>query len=192
MPDGDPPDASGLLDRASAGDEGAAGRLLELVYEQLRALAASYLRGERAGHTLQPTALVHEAFLRLQAGSPVRYQNHTHFFAVAARAMRQVLVDHARRRAAAKRGGDPERVTLDDGLQLGGDAESRVIDVLALDEALERLGKLDERQARVVELRFFGGLTIDEAARVLEVSTDTVEDDWAMARAWLKRTLSCR
>ena len=188
----DPPDASELLDQASAGDEGAADRLLVLVYDQLRGLAASYLRAERPGHTLQPTALVHEAFLRLHAGRPVRYESRTHFFAVAARAMRNVLVDHARRRAAAKRGGDAERVTLDDGLELGGPAGAQPIDLLALEEAMERLEQLDARQARVVELRFFGGLTIDEAARVLGVSTDTVEDDWAMARAWLARTLRGR
>jgi len=164
--------------------------LLALVYDELRRLAARYLRGQRAGHTLQPTALVHEAYLRLAKGGALPVDDRTHFFALAARAMRQVLVDHARRRAAAKRGGDPERVTLDDTLELGrGGEEGRRLDLLALDEALERLERVSPRQCRVVELRYFAGLTIAEAAASLGVGTRTVEDDWALARAWLQRRL---
>jgi RNA polymerase sigma factor (TIGR02999 family) len=155
------------------------------IYAELRSLAAGYLRGERPGHTLQPTALVHEAFLRLGslsgcAESPARFK------ALAARTMRNVLVDHARRRAAAKRGGERQRVTLDEGLAFLARGE---LDVLALHEALERFAALDERAARVVELRFFGGLTEPEAAEALGVSLRTVEGDWRMARAWLREAL---
>jgi len=164
--------------------------LLPVVYDELRRLAARYLRGQRGGHTLQPTALVHEAYLRMAKGGALPLDDRTHFFALAARAMRQVLVDHARRRAAVKRGGDPERVTLDDTLEIGrGGEEKRRLDLLALNEALERLSP---RQCRVVELRYFAGLTIAEAAESLGVGTRTVEDDWALARAWLQRRLRRR
>ena len=183
-------DPVSLIEGSSRGDEQAAARLFVAVYDRLRALAARYLRAERGGHTLQPTALVHEAYLRLVGGRAVKFDGRTHFFAIAARAMRQVLVDHARGRAAAKRGRDPERVTLADTLGLVANQEARQLDVLALDDVLRRLERLDPRQARVVELRYFGGLTIAEAAGALGVSTRTVEDDWAMARPWLARELS--
>ena len=181
-----------LLAGASAGDEAAASRLMVVVYDELRALARRYLRGERGGHTLQPTALVHEAYVRLAGGSPVKVADRNHFFALAARAMREVLVDHARRRAAAKRQPGGERVTLDDALGLAARDEPRQLDLLVLDEAMVQLERLEPRQARVIELRFFGGLTIDETAAVLGVSTDTVEDDSAMSRAWLARRLRVR
>lgn len=185
-------DTVALLARASAGDEVAASRLTLVLYDELRVLARHYLRGERAGHTLQPTALVHEAYLRLAGGSPVKVADRRHFFALAARAMREVLVDHARRRAAAKRQPGGERVTIDDALGIAARDEPRQLDLLLLDEAMVQLERLEPRQARVIELRFFGGLTIDETAAVLEVSTDTVEDDSAMSRAWLARRLRAR
>ena len=185
-------DALELLGGASAGDEAAAAQLMLVVYDELRALASHYLRRERAGHTLQPTALVHEAWLRLAGGRPVKVADRRHFFALAARAMREVLVDHARRRAAAKRKAGSERVTLDDALGLEAPDSPRQLDLLVLEEAMVQLEKLEPRQARVIELRFFGGLTIDETAAVLGVSTDTVEDDSAMSRAWLARRLRAR
>lgn len=176
-----------LLGRMKAGDRSAAERLMPLVYTQFRALAAQYLRKERGNHTLQPTALVNEAYLRLLDQSRVQWQGRTHFFAVGAQAMRRILVDHARRRQRLKHGGQRARVTLDEGVALSPDRDQ---DVLALDEALVKLAELDERQAKVVELRFFAGLTVDEAAEVLDVSKRTVEGDWTMARAWLHRELS--
>lgn len=176
-----------LLTQAQAGDARAAERLAPQVYEELRRLAAVYLRGERPDHTLQPTALVHEAYLRLIDASRVDWCDRAHFFRTAARAMRRVLVDHARARGAEKRAGAWQRITL-----AGLDPESAGPDfeLLALDELLERLAVLHERHAQVVELRFFGGLTIAETAVALGVSETTVEDDWAMARAWLQRQLT--
>ena len=176
-----------ILQDLSGGDEQAAARLLPLVYEELRALAASFFARQTPGHTLQPTALVHEAYVKL-AGSDVEWEGRAHFFAVAARAMRQILMNHARDKSAAKRGGGWGRITLDDAVTPPGSTSSE-IDLLALDEALTGLGALSERQAQVVELRFFGGLTIAEAAHVLGVGTTTVEDDWHMAKAWLGREL---
>jgi RNA polymerase sigma factor (TIGR02999 family) len=176
-----------LLGQMKAGDRGAAERLMPLVYGQFRALAAQYLRKERGNHTLQPTALVNEAYLKLLDQSRVQWQGRTHFFAVGAQAMRRILVDHARRRQRLKHGGQRARVTLDEGIALSPDRDQ---DVLALDEALVKLAELDERQAKVVELRFFAGLTVDEVADVLDVSKRTVEGDWTMARAWLHRELS--
>jgi len=161
--------------------------LASLFYDELRALAAGYLRRERAGHTLQPTALVHEAFLRLVEAENLRDVDRAGFLAMAASAMRRVLVDHARARAAEKRGGDAERITLDSGL---GPVPGPDLDVLALDEALARLAALDERQAKVVELRFFGGLAVEEVADVLGVSKRSVEADWTLARVWLRRALA--
>jgi len=171
-----------LLARAGQGDADATARLLEIAYEELRGLAGAYARGQRAGHTLQPTALVNEAFLKLVHGEPPAWNDRAHFIAVAATAMRQVLTDHARARQAAKRGGEWEKVSLS-GLRIedGGDE----IDLIALDDALEKLRAFDERKHRVVELRFFGGLTVEEVARVLELSTTTVESEWRAARAWL-------
>jgi RNA polymerase sigma factor (TIGR02999 family) len=160
--------------------------LLPLVYQELRRLAASYLRRERPGQTLQPTALVHEAYLRLLKDRPDRWQNRAHFCAIAAHSMRQILIERARARGALKRGGAQPRVTLDEALVAGGD---RSIDLVALDEALERLAAIDPGQARLVELRFFGGLTVEETAEAMEISPATVKRHWAVARAWLAREL---
>jgi RNA polymerase sigma factor (TIGR02999 family) len=163
-----------------------ADRLLPLVYDELRALAGHYLAGERPGHTLQPTALVHEAFVRLAQQSRVDWQGRTHFLAVGAQAMRRILIDHARGRGRERRGGAARRVPLE-GLDPA--APVPAADLLALGEALERLAALDPRQARVVELRCLGGLSMDEVAAELGVSKRTVEGDWKMARAWLRRAL---
>lgn len=168
-------------------DPAAVERVFELVHGELRNLAANLLRHERIGHTLQPTALVHEAFLRLADGKEVEWEHRAHFFGVAARAMRQVLVDYARQRGAAKRGGDLQRVTLDD--QLEAISESGV-DLLELDKALTRLSSEDDRAARIVELRFFGGLTEEETALALNISRRTVQREWWMAKMWLRRELS--
>ena len=169
-------------DRASA-----ASKLMPLVYDEFRALAARHLRRERADHTLQPTALVHEAYLRLIDQTRVDWQGRTHFFAVGAQAIRRILVDHARQRKRQKRGGGAGRVVLDESVAL---APQRAEEILALDEALEKLGKLDTRQAQVVEMRFFAGMSVEEVAEVLGVSKRTIEGDWTMARAWLMRELS--
>src|SRR5215207_1176433 len=160
--------------------------LLPLVYKELRRLAAAYLRRERPGQTLQPTALVHEAYLRLMKDRPDRWQNRAHFCAIAAHSMRQILIERARARGAAKRGGARPRVTLDEGLVAG---EDRSIDLLALDEALERLEAIDADQARLIELRFFGGLTIEETAEAMDISPATVKRHWTIAKAWLSREL---
>jgi RNA polymerase sigma factor (TIGR02999 family) len=164
-----------------------AARLMPVVYDELRRLAAGYLRRERPGQTIQATALVHEAYLRLIAEQPHQWNDRTHFLAVAALSMRQILVQRARRRNAAKRGGDPERITLDD--RLLASSGSSPVDVIALDEALDRLTALDAQQARIVELRYFGGLTVEEIAETLDISPATVKRHWTLARAWLKREL---
>ena len=155
------------------------------VYAELRRLAAAYLRRERPGQTLQPTALVNEAYVRLVGQHP-RFQNRAHFCAIAANAMRQILVERARARHAQKRGGGAARVTLDEGLLR---SPEPAVDLQALDEALTRLAALDSRQARIVELRFFGGLTLEETAEALAISPATVKRDWSVARAWLAREL---
>ena len=164
---------------------------MPLVYDELRKLAASYLRRERPGQTLQATALVHEAYVRLISEKAHSWQNRTHFLAIAALSMRQILVQRARARRAAKRGGDPARITIDEQLlpaaTRGAPDE---IDLVALDEALDRLAALNERQAKIVELRYFGGLGVEEAAEALGISPATVKRDWTLARAWLKRELS--
>lgn len=176
-----------LLQAFGRGDPQAAEKLLPLVYEELRSLAAGFFRRERPDHTLEPTALVHEAFMRLVDQTAIAWKDRTHFFAVAATAMRHILTDHARRRNAAKRGGDWERITLDAAVTPPTESS---IDVVALDTALTKLAALDERKHRIVELRFFGGLTVDEVARVLDVSRTTVESDWRGAKAWLSLELS--
>ena len=160
--------------------------LLPLVYEELRAVAGAFIRSERHGHTLQPTALVHEAYLWLADKHRIHWQDEHHFVAVAASVMRRVLVDHARRRNTDKRGGDRLRVTYFETPTLEGEE----LDLLELDEAMNRLAELDPRQTQVVELRFFGGLKVDDVARILGVSSRTVEADWSMARAWLLRELN--
>ena len=179
-------DVSRLLVEIGRGDRSAGDRLMPLLYEELRKLAARSLRKERRPHTWQTTELVHEAWLKLAGDRSGALQDREHFLALAAQAVRRVLVDHARRRAAAVRGGDWHRVTLDSA-ELG--AESEPLDVLALDALLARLGELDDRQAKVVEMRFFAGLSIEETARVLGVSPGTVKGDWLMARAFLRREL---
>jgi RNA polymerase sigma factor (TIGR02999 family) len=188
MPDLSRDDPSLLLEPARQGDRQAAARLLPLVYDQLRRVAARFLDAERAGHTLQPTALVHEAYLKLIDQSRADWQGRTHFIAVAAEAMRRILVDHARARLAQKRGGGAhQRVTLHDALSI---VVAPEIDVLALDAALTRLASLNERHARIVELRFFGGLTVPEVAASLGIAPTTVEKSWAVSRAWLRAELS--
>ncbi|MGH9722218.1 MAG: sigma-70 family RNA polymerase sigma factor [Bryobacteraceae bacterium] len=157
------------------------------VYDELRRLAAHYLRGERPGHTLQPTALVHEAYLRMIGQQTIDWRNRAHLLGVCASMMRRVLVDHARGNVAAKRGGGRQKVMLEQAELIG---VERPMDLEALDEALTRLSQLDERQARVVELRYFGGLDVDEAAEVLGVSAPTIKRDWNSARAWLYREIT--
>ena len=172
------------------GDDRPADALLPIVYDELRRRAAAYLRRERPGQTLQPTALVHEAYLRLLKDQPGRWQNRAHFCAIAAHAMRQILIERARARGALKRGGAQPRVTLDEGAIAG--AEPPSIDLLALDDALTRLEALDPEQARLVELRFFGGLTVEETAEAMNISPATVKRHWTLARAWLARELAGR
>jgi RNA polymerase sigma factor (TIGR02999 family) len=181
-----PADITGLLDDWGRGDPHALDRLVPLVYGELRRVAARQLRREREGHSLQPTALVHEAYLRLVDQRQVHWQSRAHFFAVSAQVMRRILVDHARRRKAAKRGDDVERVSLAQDIAA---PASDAISVLALDRALERLETADPGLARIVELRAFGGLTVDEVAHVLKVSPSTAKRDWRTAKAWLVREL---
>lgn len=187
-----------LLRDASAGSESAADRLLPLVYDELRRLAQHYLAQERPDHTLQATALVHEAYLKLVDQSRAEWSDRAHFLAVAAGAIRRILVDHARGKRRQKRGGDAARAEFRD-VECGtgiaarppmhADAASQ-LDLVALDEALDSLAQLNERQARIVEMRFFAGLSIDEIAKLLNTSARTVDGDWAMARLWLKRQIT--
>jgi RNA polymerase sigma factor (TIGR02999 family) len=182
---------TGLLLRWSEGDAGALDRLLPLVYAELRRIASKQLRAERQEHTLAPTALVHELYLRLVDQRRATWQNRAQFFGLAAQLMRRILVDHARTQKAAKRGGSATRMSLDDLIE-GGLTEpdaGPAADVLAIDEALERLASLDQDQARIVELRFFSGLTVEETAHVLSRSPRTVKREWRLARAWLYREL---
>jgi RNA polymerase sigma factor (TIGR02999 family) len=181
-----PHDVTALLADWSRGDRGALTQLLPLVYEELRGIAARQLVRERIGHTLQPTALVHEAYLKLVDQRQVDWQNRAHFFGVAAQIMRRILVDHARRHAASKRGDGVRCVSLDDAREM---PASDDIPILALDHALGRLESIDSDLARIVELRAFGGLTIEEAAHVLNVSPSTAKRDWRTAKAWLNREL---
>jgi RNA polymerase sigma factor (TIGR02999 family) len=180
-------EATRIVNALATGDPHAAEELLPLVYDEFRRLADDYLRQETRAHTLQPTALVHEAYLKLIDQTRVNWQGRTHFFAVGAQAMRRILVDHARARHRAKRGGGWQRIELDDHLLLSPDRDA---DLLAVDEAIEKLALLDPRQARIVELRFFGGLTMDEVAEVIGVSKRTVENEWTIIRAWLRRELA--
>jgi RNA polymerase sigma factor (TIGR02999 family) len=181
------PNVTQLLIGWSNGDRAALDSLLPLVYEELRQQAARYLRRERVGHTLQTTALIHEAYLRLIDQKNVHWQNRAHFFGIAAQLMRRILVDHARTRTRAKRGGSNLRVSFNEANLL---AASQDLDIVALDEALARLAELDEQQSRIVELRFFSGLSVPETAEVLRISPATVKRDWSMAKAWLHRELS--
>ena len=182
-----PPRVTELLLAWSGGDQGAFDKLYPLIYDELRRLAAHYLRRERPGHTLQPTALVHEAYLRLIDQTRTRWQNRAHFFGAAAQMMRRILVDHARQHGAAKRGGGERRVTLAEGAAF---APERGVDLLALEDALNKLERVNPQKSRLVELRFFGGLSTEEAAEVLGVSAATVTREWRAAKAWLHRELS--
>lgn len=183
----DEPDVTNLLVEWRQGDDAALARLIPIVYGELRRVASARLRREDTAHTLQTTALVHEAYLRLVGLERMSIQNRTHFFAMAAHLMREILVDHARRKHAVKRGSGATMLQLDD---LAAGADSAIVDVIAIDEALGELASLDERLCRVVELRFFAGLSIAEAADALGVSSATVERDWTVAKAWLLQHLS--
>ena len=178
---------SELLVRWRGGDNEALGSLIPLVYAELRKLARGYLRRERPNHSLQSAALVHEAYVRLAGKSSPDLQNRTHFFAVAARLMREILVEHARSRGAVKRGAAVANISLDEALCI---PQQSSVDVLLLDAALTRLAQLDERQCRIVELRFFAGLSIDETSEALAVSAATVSRDWTTARLWLRREIA--
>jgi RNA polymerase sigma factor (TIGR02999 family) len=183
----DPPvNLTALLLRWGQGDQQALERLVPLVHRQLKQIARRCMAGERAGHSLQATALVNEAYVRLIDGKAVQWQDRAHFLAVAARVMRRILVDHARARGNQKRGGGAARVTLDEALVVASDSRQ---DFVALDDALQALAAFDERKSRVIELRFFGGLSVEETAAVLEVSRDTVMRDWRLAKVWLQREM---
>jgi RNA polymerase sigma-70 factor, ECF subfamily len=184
-----PGEVTRLLAQLNGGNQDALAKLMPLVYQELRLLAGHYMRDERPGHTLQATALVHEAFLRLADQDHADWQCHTQFTGVAAQLMRRVLVDHARRRAAAKREAGVQ-VTLDD-VQLNQCANiGQAEEIMAVDEVLSRLSQFDPQQARIVELRYFGGLSVEETAAVMEISPRTVKRDWAMAKAWLATQLA--
>lgn len=186
MPDEPSNDVTQLLVRWRAGDQSALNDLLPLVYTELRRLAHAYLRKERPGHTLQSAALVHEAYLRLEKRGEVRFENRSHFLAICAQLMRQILVDYARTRATAKRDGG-FKLTLEDNVV---PAKSRDVNLVALDDALNELGRLDPQQGKIVEMRFFGGLSIEETAQVLGISPATVKRDWATARVWLHQEMN--
>jgi RNA polymerase sigma-70 factor (ECF subfamily) len=181
-----PEDVTQILREVSGGEKDAPARLMPLVYDELRRLADHCLRRERPDHTLQPTALVHEAYLKLIDQTRVDWQNRAHFFGVAAQLMRRILVDHARRHQAEKRGGFRQKLTLDEAVDY---SQTRDVDLVKLDDALTALAKFDARQSRIVELRFFGGPTIEEAAEAIGISPATVKVDWSMAKAWLRREI---
>ena len=181
-------DITRILEETTRREAGAVDRLFPVVYDELRRLAGAYLRGERSDHTLQATALVHEAYVRLVDQTRVDWKNRSHFVAVAATAMRRVLIDHARQRGRIKRGGGQERVTLDE--SVSDRSEWNPTDLLALDEALTRLGQQHPEKVGVVEMRFFGGLTVPECAEVMRVNPRTIERYWAYAQAWLYRELA--
>jgi RNA polymerase sigma-70 factor (ECF subfamily) len=187
MSDSSPEGVTRLLHAWGQGKESALNELLPLVHQELRRLARRYMFGERQGHTLQTTALVNEAYLRLLGSQKVNWQNRAHFFAISAQLMRRILVDAARARAYQKRGGDTPKITLDEALIR---PEERGRDLIALDDALKALDAVDARKSKVVELRFFGGLSVDETAEVLSVSPETVHRDWRLAKAWLQREMT--
>jgi RNA polymerase sigma factor (TIGR02999 family) len=186
---GENPDVTLLLSALTRGDKGATSKLIPVVYDELRRLAGSYMRRERVDHTLQATALVHEAYLKLVEQRSVDWQSRAHFFGVAAQLMRRILIDHARGHSRQKRGGDEQKVSLDEALIF---SEQQADELLAVDDSLNQLAKIDPRQAKVVEMRFFGGLSIEEAAEVLGVSPKTVKRDWSVAKAWLYADLKER
>jgi len=182
-----PQQVTQLLIAWGGGDQTARDELMPLVYEELRRLAHKYISRERPGHTLQTSALLNEAYLRLVDQKTIQWQDRAHFFGIAARLMRQVLVDYARKRQYAKRGGNAHQVPLDEAMIV---SEERAADVVALDDALKNLAESDPRQSQIVELRFFGGLSIEETAEVLAVSPGTVMRDWTLAKAWLRRAVT--
>jgi RNA polymerase sigma factor (TIGR02999 family) len=184
-----PKEVTQLLIDWSKGDEKALEKLLPMVYGELRRLANSRLRHQRPDHTLQPTALVNEAYLHLIDCNNIQWQNRAHFFGVAAQLMRNILVDHARKHLAAKRGGDRHKLSLDDIPELSKDQD---VDLIALDDALSSLAAIDEQKSRIIELRYFGGLTIEETAEVLRSSPATIKREWNLAKAWLLREISNR
>lgn len=181
-------DVTRLLDAMHQGEGSAANQMLPLVYRELRTLAKDLLRREQASHTLQPTALVHEAYLKLVRQNRARFESRSHFLAVAATAMRRILVNHAKRRKRIKRGGLCRREPLTESVVIGMDAD---VDLVALDEAMQRLNAIDPRKVKVVEMRYFVGMSVDEAAEALQVSSATVKRDWEFARAWLLREVGC-
>jgi RNA polymerase sigma factor (TIGR02999 family) len=185
--DSAPPTITQLLIDWSHGDQQALDQLTPLVYDELRQMARTYLRRERPDHTLQATALVHEAYLRLIDQHSVSWQNRAHFFGIASQMMRRILVNHALARATAKRGGDAEKLSLDEATGFAGQRE---VDLISLDEALKELELLDPRQTRIVEIRFFAGLSIKETAEVLKLSPATVKREWGTARLWLRRQIA--
>ena len=182
-----PPNLTELLRNWSDGDKQAQEKLFQVVYNELHRQAARYLRNEQAGLSVQTTDLIHEAYLRLIDQQHVEWQNRLHFFAIAAKVMRRILVDHVRSRQAAKRGGSDIRLPLEDAMIV---SPARDLDLLALDEALTRLAAIDSQQSQIVELRFFSGLSVEETANVVDVSERTVKRDWNVAKAWLRRELS--
>lgn len=177
-----------LLDKWRHGDDGAFDEVMQYVYDDLRRRASAYLRHERHGNSLQTTGLVHEAFIKLHDKQKIKWQDRNHFFAVAAQAMRRILVDHARARSRDKRGGGHVDLPLEEARH--GSSHQPLIDLVALDEALRQLATFDERQVRIVELKYFGGMTLDETAEILGISRVTVKRDWQIARAWLRRQLA--
>jgi RNA polymerase sigma factor (TIGR02999 family) len=179
-------DVTELLHQWGRGDQAALHRLMPLVYRELHKMARHYMGRQNPGHTLQPTAVIHEAYLKLAAGADHDWESRAHFFGVAAKAMRHVLVDHARTRLSAKRGGEVRAVTLDEGIAIAGGQERELV---ALDDALTTLAQLHPREGQVVELRYFAGLSVDETAAVLKVSPETVARDWRFAKSFLKREM---
>lgn len=182
-------DVTVLLSALTRGDEAAASKLMPVVYNELRRLAGAYMRRERVDHTLQATALVHEAYIKLIDQRSVNWQSRAHFFGVSAQLMRRILIDHARGHTREKRGGDAKKVSLDDVFLF---AEQQADELIAVDDSLNQLAKIDPRQARVVELRFFGGLSVEEAADVMGISPKTVKREWSVAKAWLAADLKQR
>ena len=181
-------DVTGMLAKWGLGDKGVLNQLLPAVYDELHRMAARYLRRERPDHTLQPSALINEAYLRLVDQSSVTWQNRAHFFGIAANVMRRIRVDHARGHQAAKRGGSVIKLPLDEAVH--GSPMEEEMDLVALDAALTRLAKMDPEQSKLVELRYFGGLTIEETAQVMGISPATVKRSWTISRAWLRREIS--
>ena len=181
------PDVTHLLNEARSGDKNALDRILPLVYDELRRVAARQLVKEKANHTLQPTALVHEAYMRLVDQHSVDWQNRAHFFSIAAEMMRRILINHAIEKRAQKRGAGETLISLE---ELSGFPQSTGVDLILLDETLKRLAEFDERQAKIIELRFFGGLTIEDAAEVLQISEATVKREWRSAKAWILAQIS--